>query len=924
MLKLILIALLPLLMYFSPGTENSSAVAEQNNQDQNVVVATAQDDSNGTLEKMIAASGSVSIDLDIAAINGSGSGKDSELTTLRFEAERDSFFTTLVFNGELRSPLPGSMGLIPQDSASLPARLSDSYNQLVVENLSWGGQYDLAVRDAKSGFTFFNIEGQQFSYDAKGHTLSVVGGTLRLSDEFAVALGRPADAGSVVGKIAINATMRPIEVIEYADGEVKSDVMPRSANPLVGTVPGPDVVVGDLSGLAQFGASVGTQVGLAVGTDSCNFGTIDLDWFQNPVNDHPVIPQNLYRMSGGATNDERFEQIGQSSLKHAFTALTNNICSLGCNGVGGTHLGSGCSDPYDASLNASQTGLGSRAWVNPFTGFYPRNDSATPNNSHTGHSHTGTSHRILTESADLNTALNPGATYYAEGQYVTPHEYAWCQTHPTECNMNNNVSYRRYNVSGTTCNPNTTSCYGFSPAAVTQRQRAAIQAWTGASISNFQPDPVNDGVGAIGYKVTNPSAGVWHYEYAIYNQNLDRAIQSFSVPIGVGAVLSNVGFHAPPQQPGWANDGTTGNTGFSNAPWAQSEAGGVMTWSSETLAQNPNANALRWGTLYNYRFDSNQPPQTVTAIIGFYKTGAPITVQVQGPGGGGTPTPTNTPTATPTNTPTATPTNTPTATPTVTPTNTPTATPTATPMQTNGWEGDVSPRPNGDNVIDATDVTGLRRFATLLDTPGVGTTEAARADCAPRATGGDGQINSGDVIQGRRFATGLDPIQPAGAISFSKSLFPGFIDDVYSYFFGRNVQVGSMKAVRGGQVTIPVEVTAQGDEAGASFTLEFDGTMLSNPRVVGGDGMPASAVLTVNTNEAGRIGILIDAVETMRASKTPTQIVLVTFDVAADASGDAAVKFTDSLAAKGMADLQGNNLLVRYLDGTISIGSEGK
>jgi hypothetical protein len=38
----------------------------------------------------------------------------------------------------------------------------------------------------------------------------------------------------------------------------------------------------------------------------------NLHWFANPENDHPVIPQNLYRMSGGASNNERFEQIGQS------------------------------------------------------------------------------------------------------------------------------------------------------------------------------------------------------------------------------------------------------------------------------------------------------------------------------------------------------------------------------------------------------------------------------------------------------------------------------------------------------------------------------------------------------------------------------------------------------------------------------------
>ncbi len=584
-----------------------------------------QSSDTGTLEKMIVANGSVAMDLNLNQLNGTRSGeKDQPSSVLRFEVERDSFFTALVFNDELRGPQPGSMGIIPQNSAALPAKLNSAYQQLVIETTPWGEPYDLVVRDKKTGFAFFNIEGEIFDYDSRQHLFTVQMGRLLLSKEFAAELGRPSEAGAVIGKIDISATMRPIEVTKYDNGEVKSDVLPalNNSNPLL--ISGPDVVVGDLSGLAQFGSSSGTQVGLAVGTDSCNFGNVDLDWFALPSNNHPVIPQNLYRMSGGATNDERFEQIGQSSVKHAFTALTNNICSLGCNGVGGTRLGSGCSDPYSAGLNAGPN-LGSRAWINPFTGAYPRGDSADNPNNHTGHTHTGPSHRMLTEINDLVPSLNPGATYYAESQYVTPHEYVWCQANPTQCNMNNNVSYRRYTVA------NSASPFSFSPAAATVRSKAAVTAWTGASLVDFNPDPVNDGIGTIAYKVTNPSAGVWHYEYAIYNQNLDRAIQSFSIPMSAGVTVSNVGFHEPPQQPGWTFDGTAGNAGFSSAPWAQTQASGMMTFSSETLAQNPNANAIRWGTLYNFRFDSNRPPQTTGATIGFLKTGSPITVQIQTP-----------------------------------------------------------------------------------------------------------------------------------------------------------------------------------------------------------------------------------------------------------------------------------------------------
>jgi len=473
---------------------------------------------------------------------------------------------------------------------------------------------------------FFNIEGHEYNYDSNGRAFSIEGGRLLLSRDFATELGRANDTGLAVGTLAVEATLRPIEVTEYVDGVATSDVMPALASPETGTVLGPDVVVGDLSNLTQFGSSSGTQVGLAVGTDSCNFGTIDLNWFALPSNDHPVIPQNLYRMSGGATNDERFEQIGQSSVKHAFTALTNNICGLGCNGVGGTMLGSGCSDPYSASLNAGPA-LGSRAWINPFTGSYPRGDSADNPNNHSGHTHPGPAHRILTEINDLNTSLNPGATYYAEGQYITPHEYVWCQANPGQCNMNNNVWYRRYNVIGTG------SPFSFSAAESTVRAKPAVAAWTGSTSSEIVPASGADGIGMVAYKVTNPSPGVWHYEYAVYNQNIDRAIQSFSVPLASGVTLSNVGFHASPQQPGWTFDGTLGNAGFSSTPWAQSQSVAALTWSSETFAQNQNANAIRWGTLYNFRFDSNRPPQTASATIGFFKTGSPITVQIQAPSG---------------------------------------------------------------------------------------------------------------------------------------------------------------------------------------------------------------------------------------------------------------------------------------------------
>ena len=237
---------------------------------------------------------------------------------------------------------------------------------------------------------------------------------------------------------------------------------------------GPDVIVGDLTGMSQLG-NTGSQVGLAIGISACNNGNADLNFQHLPNPDHPVVAQNLYRMSGGATNDDRFEQVGQSWVKHMFFALEQNGCGFGCSASnsGGTRLGAGCSDAESTSSNGDQNNLGSRAWINPFSGVFP---GSNPNpDDHAGHAHSGVTHRILAEASDLDTMQNPGATYYAEVQCISPHEFAWCQAHAGECNMYNNVSFRRFNVFGTTS-------FSFVAVGSTVRELAAITAWTGATI----------------------------------------------------------------------------------------------------------------------------------------------------------------------------------------------------------------------------------------------------------------------------------------------------------------------------------------------------------------------------------------------------------------------------------------------------------
>ena len=126
----------------------------------------------------------------------------------------------------------------------------------MIEKLPSDAAFDLVVRDGKTGFVFFNIEGHGYEYDAAAHLLSIKGGRLLISDEFAHKLGRPADAGSIVGGISVATNVYPIEVTTVVNGAAQSAILPPQPTELPDfREPGPDVIVGDLPSMAQFGSS---------------------------------------------------------------------------------------------------------------------------------------------------------------------------------------------------------------------------------------------------------------------------------------------------------------------------------------------------------------------------------------------------------------------------------------------------------------------------------------------------------------------------------------------------------------------------------------------------------------------------------------------------------------------------------------------
>ena len=202
MLKIVLTAfMLPLLLLFGlrdGGSSNAPDAAK---------TSLAEQGESGTLQKMVVASGSVSMDIDLNRINGVTSTR--KLETLHFGVAPASFFPVLVFNKVLRRAEPGSMALVPQNNVALPAVLTASLNRLTIEKAHSGEAFGMAVRDAISGFVFFNIEGNLY-YDANTQLLGIQGGRLLISEALANRLGRAREAGTQAGTISIDTAVTPI------------------------------------------------------------------------------------------------------------------------------------------------------------------------------------------------------------------------------------------------------------------------------------------------------------------------------------------------------------------------------------------------------------------------------------------------------------------------------------------------------------------------------------------------------------------------------------------------------------------------------------------------------------------------------------------------------------------------------------------
>ncbi len=508
------------------------------------------------------------------------------------------------FGNRVTFPIRASSGLRPGDTAGVLAGSCRAAGALLFE---WAperiiiGNLDLSVDadgawivsdtldDRAGGVPVFFLSSVMVDVLRNEREIRVVG-ELSLTESWARELGVADASGMAIGVMTVETAL-----VDGWDDTGGSQPDGRDVDPIT---TGPDIVVATLQSVARFGR-LGDITAYAIGTTACNYGDERASWV-NTTNEHPVIAQAIYRLK-----DDRFEQIGLSWVKHGFYALSEDYCGLGCpDPTMGQELGVGCSDPYMAPLNGAQSNMALRSDVDAHTGYFPYPWSAPPWDDLTDK-------RIQVRDIDLRPSDNVGAEYFLEGQYIAADDAA-------AGNGNNNATYRRAIVT----HPQPI-LYDVQPdtSSASQIGQAAIRAWQDfdTTVVETEVQVPDDGLFIVASKAVPLPDGFRRFEYAVQNLNSDRSARSFSIPLPAGASVRLTGFK---------DVGYHSGEVFDSTDWLVTVTADSVTWSTESEDVDPNANALRFGTLYNFWLETDAEPKPTIAAIGLFKAGSPDSVPV--------------------------------------------------------------------------------------------------------------------------------------------------------------------------------------------------------------------------------------------------------------------------------------------------------
>ncbi|MBI1761339.1 MAG: SBBP repeat-containing protein [Acidobacteria bacterium] len=268
-----------------------------------------------------------------------------------------------------------------------------------------------------------------------------------------------------------------------------------------------------------------------------------------------------------------------------------------------------------------------------------------------------------------------------------------------------------------------------------------------------------------------------------------------------------------------------------------------------------------------------------------------------------------------------------------------------------GFEGDVAPRPNGNNgQLTVADWVQTGRFAAGFDTPALGS-EFQRADCAPRDTRGNGAMTISDWVQAGRYAAGLDPVVAAGGPTAPNAQLlrygTGSVSDLsiglrdaegkpsrlsseaqiahaprsVPLQQARAIRVASANLIRGQNGTVTIELDAQGNENGLGFSLNFDPAQLMYVSATNG---PDAVGASININSAqaatGRIGFALALPAGQALTAGTRRLFTITFTASnSAASNSAQIGFADQPVTREVVNPNAETLTATFTPGTVNL-----
>jgi hypothetical protein len=369
------------------------------------------------------------------------------------------------------------------------------------------------------------------------------------------------------------------------------------------TTPGLDLRLFDTHTIQRYRRTGTFPTGVqAIGawTTCCNPGSVRIPFTAAMNPNHGFIHYIVARQSDG-----RLVQISDRAyVKHTFGSNNDPSTCGSCAGPGDVNFVEvGCADTYANSQAVDHFNLGPPDEIDPWLGtwnpvgsYFDRGDPdvGSPNN------HDGVRSLTTTQANTLNLAINhamrvydvdlnvPGASFYWQSGYLVPHE--------SDATRGDNIGSHQFNAVW-----NGSTNWNFTDVG-TMLAGTILQRWSGASITSATNGP-DDGRFYVAVKVTGPTNGIYHYEYAIHNRDNNRGCGAFHIPVCPEAQVTNFGFHDVDQ--------------IATNQWSAAKSGNEILFQTIALQPNP----LKWNSIFNFWFNCDAAPLTGNVSLDQYAIG---------------------------------------------------------------------------------------------------------------------------------------------------------------------------------------------------------------------------------------------------------------------------------------------------------------